>query len=128
MTLWSRGLVRWRDKLKSLYLHYHSAYGHHISQDGDLYWWTPAHKVTWPPGHVVLWDHMTTENHYISTTTVSMATQNLASLWLVMMGFHPLCYTTIWSRGLVRSFDKIKSLYCATKLGRMLTTFTAFYL
>ena len=28
------------------HLHYLSAYGHKTWQDGDLLWWTPAHKVT----------------------------------------------------------------------------------
>ena len=45
-------------KLKSLYLHYQSAYGHHTWQDGNLPWWALAYKVTWPFNHVVLWDHM----------------------------------------------------------------------
>ena len=38
---------RSRDKLKTLYLHYQSAYGHQTWQDGNLPWWVPAHKVTW---------------------------------------------------------------------------------
>ena len=31
------------------------------------------HKVMWAFDHVVFEDHVTTENYYISTTTVSMA-------------------------------------------------------
>ena len=34
-TLWSHGLVRSHDQRKSLYLHYHSAYGHQTWQDGN---------------------------------------------------------------------------------------------
>ena len=35
MTLWSRGFVKLRDKLKSLYLHYHSAYDNQTWQKGN---------------------------------------------------------------------------------------------
>ena len=53
-TLWSCGLVRSRDKLKTLYLHYHNAYGHKTRQDDVLPWVTSTHEVTWPYNHVVL--------------------------------------------------------------------------
>ena len=36
MTLLSRGLVKSLSKLKALYLHYFSVYGHQTWQDGDL--------------------------------------------------------------------------------------------
>ena len=76
MTLWSRGFVRSRDKLKSSYLHYHSAHGHQTWQDDDLPWWAPAYKVaSWPFDYVVLQDHVTKQNHYISTIRVPMATK-----------------------------------------------------
>ena len=53
------GLGRSHDKLKTLYLHYHSAYGHQTLQDGNVPRWAPTHKVTWPFQQVVLWDHVT---------------------------------------------------------------------
>ena len=46
--IWSGGLVRSRDKLKPLYLHYHSAFVHQSWQDGDLPWRNATHKVSWP--------------------------------------------------------------------------------
>ena len=39
-------------------------------QDHHLLWWSAAHKVTW---HVVLEDHVTNSNHYISHTEVHKA-------------------------------------------------------
>ena len=45
MTLWSRVLAKSRHKLKSLYLDYHSAYGHQTWQDGDLPSAAPTHKT-----------------------------------------------------------------------------------
>ena len=41
------------DKLKT-FLHYQSVYGHLTWQDGNLPWWAPAQKITWPFDHVVL--------------------------------------------------------------------------
>ena len=62
------------DKLKT-HLHYHSIYAHQTWQGGNLPWWAPPHKVIWPFGHVVLYDHVTNQSHYIFTTTVSIATK-----------------------------------------------------
>ena len=75
--LWSRGLVRSRDKQKLLHLHYHSAYAHQMWQDDNLPWWAAANKVTCPYHHVVkfFWDYVTNQNHNFFTTTVSMATK-----------------------------------------------------
>ena len=58
MTLWLRGLLRSRDKLKSLYLHYHNFYGHKTWQDGRLLWAASTLNVTWPYNQVILWDHV----------------------------------------------------------------------
>ena len=33
----------------------------------------PTHKVTWSYNQVVCWDHVTNQNHYISTTTKRVA-------------------------------------------------------
>ena len=84
MTFWSRGLVRSRDKLKPLYLHYHSTYGHQTWQDGNLPWWAPAYKVTWFFDHVVFWDIVTNWKPYISTTAMPM----MAGWWLTLSDFY----------------------------------------
>ena len=68
-------MVRSRDKLKSSYLHYYSAYGHQNKQDGNLSWWVPAYKVTWPVDHMVTWDRMTNKTLCISTIRVPMDTK-----------------------------------------------------
>ena len=44
-----------------------SVYDHQTWQDGKLLWLAPTHKVTQPFDHVVLKDHMTNQNYYIST-------------------------------------------------------------
>ena len=62
------------EKLKT-YIHYQSAYSHQTLPNGNLPRWTPAHKVTWPFDHVVFWGRLTTWNHYISITTMPMATK-----------------------------------------------------
>ena len=45
VTLWSRNLAVSSDKLKPLYLHYNSAYGHQIWKNGDLLWGALSHKL-----------------------------------------------------------------------------------
>ena len=47
---------------------YHSVYDHQTWQDGKLPWLAPTHKVTQTFDHLVLQDHMTNQNYYISTT------------------------------------------------------------
>ena len=54
-SIWSLPL----QQLKTLYLHYHNAYGHQIWQGGDLPWGAPIHKITWPFDHVILQDRVT---------------------------------------------------------------------
>ena len=46
-------IARSRDKLKSLYFHYQSAYGCQTWHDSNLPWWDPAYKVTWLFDYVV---------------------------------------------------------------------------
>ena len=60
---------------KPWYLLYHNAYSHNIWQDCDLTCAAFIHKVRWPYNHVVSSDHVTNSNHYISTTTMPMATK-----------------------------------------------------
>ena len=45
--------IRWQAKTIS---GYHSGYGHHNLQDGDLPWTAPTHKVTWQFNNLVLKD------------------------------------------------------------------------
>ena len=66
---------RSRDKLKTLYLHYPSVYSHPSWQDGNLPWCSSDHRVTWLFDNVVLWDYVTNQHRYISTTTVHLATK-----------------------------------------------------
>ena len=49
-------VVTWRTK--TLYLHYHNAYGHKTRQDGDSPSAASTHKVTWPYNEVVLGDRV----------------------------------------------------------------------
>ena len=74
LNLWLHGYAKSRDKLKPLYLHNHSAYGHQIWQYGDSLWETLIDKVTWPFDFVVLQDHVKSLNHYISSSVATMAT------------------------------------------------------
>ena len=69
MILWSRGLIRSCDKLKSLYLHFLSVFGHKIGDNGNLPWWAPVYKIIW------CFDHVVFSDHYIFTTIVSMDTK-----------------------------------------------------
>ena len=43
-----------RERLKPLYLHFQRAYGHQTWQNGNMPWWTPAHKVKLLFDHTVL--------------------------------------------------------------------------
>ena len=58
LTLWSRGLSRAWDKLKT-FMQDHSAYDHQTLQDDDLLWVAPTHNVPYSVGHMVLKDHLT---------------------------------------------------------------------
>ena len=89
-----------RDTLKTLYLHYHSAYGHRLGMmltkvedllpiEIRLIW---MHIIwIWPFDHMVLRDHVTHWNHYISTNAMLMSTMlgrmvtNLEGLLPVML-------------------------------------------
>ena len=58
MAIWILSLARSRDKLKPVYLHYHSNYDHQIWQGNDLPWADFTHKVAQPFVHMVLLEHM----------------------------------------------------------------------
>ena len=72
LIMWSCG-VTWQTN--PLYLHYQSACGHQIWEDGDLPW--GAHKVTWRFDHIVLQHHVTNQNHDIFIITVPMTTKHV---------------------------------------------------
>ena len=98
-TLWSHGLVSSRDKLKQLYLDYHSAYGHQTWQDDVKPWAASTYNVTLPFSHMALQDQVTNWKHNISTNTVPMATKlgrmvtNLEQFLHIML----LCPLVTWS-------------------------------
>ena len=71
----SRGLKKSRDKLKPLYLLYHSDYGHQTCYDADITWQALNHKVIQSFDHVFLQGHVTNKSHYISITRVFIVTQ-----------------------------------------------------
>ena len=86
MTPRSRALIIPRDKLKSLYLYYHNAYGHQTWQDGDLPWLSFNHKVIWPYNHMALWDHYR-----------SLWPQNVAGRLLTLSDSYPQTHIITWS-------------------------------
>ena len=45
ITLWSSGLAASCDKLRLLFFHYRSAYGHQTCYDGDISGGAPNHEV-----------------------------------------------------------------------------------
>ena len=83
------GLARSHDKLKSL----------------QQLLWLPTHKVKWTFDPLILLDHMTYWNHYISTTTVPMVTK-LGSLMFFPWG--ATIQMTLRSCGPARSYDELK--------------------
>ena len=68
---WS--FARSRDKLKTLYIQYHNAYGHQAWQGGYIQWGASFHKVKRPFDHVALQGLMTDKIRYISTTKMTVA-------------------------------------------------------
>ena len=81
-----------------------------IIKISNLTWWAPAHKLTWP---FRLWS---CEITWQSEIIVSLVPQclwppNVASWWLAMRSFNSWCYSTLWSRNVARSHDKLKLLY-----------------
>ena len=90
MTLGIRSLTRSREKLKSLYLYYHSIFGDLTWQDGDLRWWAPP-------------------DYEVHDSLIALSFKITWSTKFNMRGFHAVCYFTLWWRGLARSRDKLKS-------------------
>ena len=106
MTSFMRSL----DKLKPLYFLCRSAYGHQTWQDGNLSWWAPTHKVTktintW--SCKVSWQSKT----IISPLPQLLWLPNLADWWFTLRSSYQFIDMTFYSRGLVKSHDKLKTLY-----------------
>ena len=77
-------VILWQ--LRSLFLHYQSAFDQQYRRDGNLPGWNPTHKVTWPFYHVIFRDNVAKRNHYISTTTVPIATKFGSMMGLLLEG------------------------------------------
>ena len=89
LILWSHGLVRSHDQLKSLYHHYYSAYGQQTWQHDNLPCWALAYKVTWVFDQVALRYHVTNWNHYVFTIRVPMA-KKLSRMVTYLNGLLPI--------------------------------------
>ena len=127
MTLWLRGLARSRDKLKPLYVQYHSAYDHQSWYNRGLPWETLNQTALKHFDHVFLKDHVTNESHYIFTTTVSMATK-IERMVTYLDGLLWSCQITWHSFSLSRprgcKMEKqisTTTILMATKLGKVIT-------
>ena len=76
MKLWSCSLSRSRDKQKQsylyckLYLDCKKASGKQTWQNDNFPWWSSTYNVTWPFGHVALWDMRFTFRKWFSTQTL----------------------------------------------------------
>ena len=76
MKLWSCSLSRSRDKQKQsylyckLYLDCKKASGKQTWQNDNFPWWSSTYNVTWPFGHVALWDMRFTFRRWFSTQTL----------------------------------------------------------
>ena len=134
MAVLLRGLARSRNILKTLYLHYYSAYGHQYWYGGDLSWGYPNREVEWRFGHVVWQGHVTNKNHYISTTRVPVATKHGRMVtypdWLLTI--KSLGALIKWSCEVTR---QMKTIICptiispmTTKLGRMIACLDGIHL
>ena len=98
--------IAWQTK--TIYLHYHNAYGQKAWQDGVLPWATSTHKVTWPYNHVVLQDHVTNWKHIFSTMSMATKPGRIVTYleWVL-----PIKSRDHKSRGLAKSRAKLITLY-----------------
>ena len=114
-----RSLARSRHKLKPLYLHNHSVYGHQTWQGCDLPWGAPNNKVTlWLCGK---------QCQYISTTKAPVATK-LGKVvtylnWLLHIKSHAslitcFCKVTWQEKTIIISTTRVP---IPTKRGRTIT-------
>ena len=107
MTFWSRGVDRSRGKLKPLYLHYQRVYGHQTWQDGNLPWhlWIHDPLTTW--SCEIMWQ----TKIIIFPLPKFLWPPNLAKWQPILIDTCLLNHMILWSCGLVRSRNNLKSLY-----------------
>ena len=118
MTIKSRGLVRLHEKLKSLYLHYHNAYGYQFWQGGGDYKKEFCSiKLLYP----LITLSCKGQVKYFSCCI----TTKLDKVVTYYKKINPLNHTILWIHGHVRSRDKLKTfltttaITMATKPGRV---------
>ena len=88
MSIQSVGLARSRDKLKSLYIYYHNAYGYQTWLGWDMQLGFSFLKITKPCDYIFLQGHVKNWIRNIFTSTMLMATQ-LAGWGYTMWSFFP---------------------------------------
>ena len=86
-TIWSHVLVRSRDKLTMLILHYHNDYGYQLWQGDSIQWKASCNKVTKSLNHVVLQGQVANRN-VIYLLLQDLMSLNLAKWWVKIRGFH----------------------------------------
>ena len=101
--------MRSRDKLKPLYLYYHSAYVHRTWWDGGLLWGARTHKVTWPFNHVLtrLYDKLKPLYLHHDSACGYPPWQDGDLPW----GTSFIKLQALKSCGVARSRDKLKTFY-----------------
>lgn len=65
-SLWPRGHVCSRDKLKAQHILFVKTYGHKTWHVGDLWWGKVTQKIKCHSDHAVMWDHVTNLKRNIS--------------------------------------------------------------
>ena len=111
---------RWPDKLKPIYLHYHSSCGHQAWQDSDWPWGAITHNVGLNFSHMVLQDHL--KNKKTASLSMLMASR-LYRMVAVIEGLLPIMLPhplVMWSCKILRQTENITT---TTKLGTMVTNF-----
>ena len=104
MSLQLFGQVIPRDKIKTLYLHFHITCKHRTWHIGDVGWRTPSYWATCLFDHVIRWCRV------ISTSRRSKSS-NSGKWWLRLRGSNLPDHMSLLSFGHVRSRVKIKTLY-----------------
>ena len=110
MTFWSSGLARSRNKLKLLYLLYHNAYGYKTWNDGDL----PKRLLLIKSHHhIITWycEIMWQAKTIIYPLLQNLWRPNLADWFHGIRNFLPYSHSTLWSRSVAKSLDKLNTLY-----------------
>ena len=86
----------------------HIIFGYQFWQRGKKQWGVHFHNVTRSFDHVVLQDHVKYFSYCI-TTYARLVTTNLGkNVTCYIRNFNLLSHTTLWTRGHLRSRDKLK--------------------